>query len=280
VAMSVNQDVIPYDETGGSFWEINGFKATSKRIGDANSLCNDLLGMVKERCDIENKYASMLRSWSKKWDDHIGKGPEYGTTEAAWKGLFVEADRVCTLHGGIRDQLANDVYTKVKTWQKETFLKQKLGGLKLHKEYDDGFTKAQKPWAKKYDKVMKAKDEFHKACKNLRTAEINERNQQADTSISEDQKRKNIMKIEEWENKRDLSRTKYEGALQDITDYNARYMEDMTEVFSKCQSLEEKRQDFFQGGIIRCRASPQSIHRHGILTNIQRPEQHNRERGF
>ena len=68
-------------------------------------------------------------------------GPEYGTTEAAWKGLFVEADRVCTLHGGIRDQLANDVYTKVKTWQKETFLKQKLGGLKLHKEYDDGFTK-------------------------------------------------------------------------------------------------------------------------------------------
>ena len=55
--------------------------------------------------------------------------------------MFVEADRVCTLHGGIRDQLANDVYTKVKTWQKETFLKQKLGGLKLHKEYDDGFTK-------------------------------------------------------------------------------------------------------------------------------------------
>lgn len=36
---------------------------------------------------------------------------------------------------------------------------------------------------------MKAKDEFHKACKNLRTAEINERNQQADTSISEDQVR-------------------------------------------------------------------------------------------
>ena len=48
---------------------------------------------------------------------------------------------------------------------------------------------AQKPWAKKYDKVMKAKDEFHKACKSLRTAEINERNQQADTSISEDQVR-------------------------------------------------------------------------------------------
>lgn len=68
-------------------------------------------------------------------------GPEYGTTEAAWQGLFAEADRVCVLHSGIRDQLANDVYAKVKQWQKETFTKQKLGGLKQHKEMDDGFTK-------------------------------------------------------------------------------------------------------------------------------------------
>lgn len=45
------------------------------------------------------------------------------------------------------------------------------------------------------------------------------------------------MKIEEWENKRDLSRTKYEGALQDITDYNARYMEDMTEVGPRSKGL-------------------------------------------
>lgn len=72
--MSVNQDVIPYDETGGSFWEINGFKPTSKRVADGNTLCNDLMSMIKERSEIENKYASMLRSWSKKWFDHIGKG--------------------------------------------------------------------------------------------------------------------------------------------------------------------------------------------------------------
>ena len=91
-------------------------------------------------------------------------GPEYGTTEAAWKGLFVEADRVCTLHGGIRDQLANDVYTKVKTWQKETFLKQKLGGLKLHKEYDDGFTKvSDKEYDDGFTKVseMERKHQWH-----------------------------------------------------------------------------------------------------------------------
>jgi len=45
---------------------------------------------------------------------------------------------------------------------------------------------AQKPWAKKYKAVQSTKDEFHKACRQLRTAEINERNQQTDTSIPED----------------------------------------------------------------------------------------------
>lgn len=53
----------------------------------------------------------------------------------------MEADRVSNLHAGVRDQLTNDVYLKVKQWQKETYTKQKLGGLKQHKEMDDGFTK-------------------------------------------------------------------------------------------------------------------------------------------
>ena len=61
---------------------------------------------------------------------------------------------------------------------------------------------AQKPWAKKYDKVIKTRDEFHKACKALRTAEINERNQQGDTSISEDQvhilNRLSTSYLEQW----------------------------------------------------------------------------------
>lgn len=51
------------------------------------------------------------------------QGPEYGTTEAAWKGVLVEADRRCDLHSRIRDNLANDVLNKIKQWQKDTFHK-------------------------------------------------------------------------------------------------------------------------------------------------------------
>lgn len=44
------------------------------------------------------------------------------------------------------------------------------------------------------------------------------------------QKRKNIQKINEWEQKKDGCQDKYEKTLQEVTDYNARYMEDMSEV--------------------------------------------------
>lgn len=50
-------------------------------------------------------------------------GPEYGTTEAAWKGVLGEADRLCDLHLKVRDNLCNEVVQQVKTWQKDTYHK-------------------------------------------------------------------------------------------------------------------------------------------------------------
>lgn len=68
-------------------------------------------------------------------------GPEYGTTEAAWEGMLTESDRLSDHHSAMRDNLLNGVHVKAKQWQKETYSKQKLGGLKQFKELDDGFSK-------------------------------------------------------------------------------------------------------------------------------------------
>lgn len=48
--------------------------------------------------------------------------------------------------------------------------------------------------------------------------------------------------------KEDVQKTKerYEQALREINDYNAKYMEDMTVVFDKCQEFEERRLNFFK----------------------------------
>lgn len=42
------------------------------------------------------------------------------------------------------------------------------------------------------------------------------------------------------------SKEKYDQALREINEYNAKYIEDMTVVFEKCQEFERKRLEFFK----------------------------------
>lgn len=50
-------------------------------------------------------------------------GPEYGTTEAAWKAVLNESDQVCDLHLRVKDNLLNQVHSNLKNWQKENYHK-------------------------------------------------------------------------------------------------------------------------------------------------------------
>lgn len=42
------------------------------------------------------------------------------------------------------------------------------------------------------------------------------------------------------------TREKYEQALKDLNGYNSKYIEEMTDVFNKCQESEDKRLKFFK----------------------------------
>ena len=108
--------------------------------------------MIQERAEIEKIYAKSLKGWSKKWNEFIEKGPEYGTTEAAWKGVLTESDRIGDMHLNIRDQLVNDVVNKIKTWQKENYHKSMIH-LKEKKEFEDGFKKVSRYWLFKSNEV-------------------------------------------------------------------------------------------------------------------------------
>ena len=112
-------------------------------------------------------------------------GPEYGTTEAAWKAVLNEADRRCELHLRVKDNLVNDVIQSIKNWQKDNYHKQ-LMQIKERKELDDQFKRAQKPWVKLLEKVEKAKSSYHLACKNEKSAVNQERNATKDSSLSQD----------------------------------------------------------------------------------------------
>lgn len=59
--------------------------------------------------------------------------------------------------------------------------------IKERKEMEDLFKKAQKPWAKHLAKVEKTKADYHGACKTEKTVANQERNANADSSLSPDQ---------------------------------------------------------------------------------------------
>lgn len=243
--MSHHSDDGMLTPTSDSFWEPGNYKKTTKRIEDSFRLCNDLMLLVAERSEIEKTYGKNLKGWARRWNEAIEKGPEYGTTEAAWKGALVEADRRCELHVKVRDRLLSEVQADIKQWQKDNYHKSMMQ-LKEKKEMDDLFKKAQKPWAKILAKVNKAKSDYHTSCKNERTATMQERNATSDSSISPDQIKKLQDRAQKCKEEVQKTRERFEASLQEINGYNAKYMEDMMQVFEKCQEMEEKRLKFFK----------------------------------
>lgn len=243
--MSHHSEEALFTSGSDSFWEPGNYKRTVKRTEDSFKLCNDLIQLIAERAEIEKAYAKNLKTWSKKWSELIERGPEYGTIEAACKSVCEEADKRCDLHLNVRDKLLNDVVASIKQWQKDSFHKTMMY-LKEKKEFEDNFKKVQKPWAKLLDKVTKAKQEYHQACKNERSAINQERNASGDTSLSPDQVKKLQERVVKCKEEVTKCREKYEASLREITEYNPKYQEDMTDVFEKCQEFEEKRLSFFR----------------------------------
>ncbi|ELT91899.1 hypothetical protein CAPTEDRAFT_20646 [Capitella teleta] len=242
--MSVNEEVL--QPGSDSFWEVDCFKRTVKRQDDGFRLCQDLMQLIQDRAEIEKHYAKSLKTWSKKWHDSIEKGPEYGTTEAAWKSTLSEADSLADIHLAMKDKMLNEVQAEIKRWRSENFHKTMLSQTKEAKTLEDEFKKAQKPWAKRYLKVLDSKKKFHQACKMEKSATIQENNARGDNSVSGDQLKKVQEKADKCRRDVEATKEKYEATLNDLNAYNAKYMEDMTEVFNKSQEWEEKRLRFIK----------------------------------
>lgn len=138
--MSQHSDDVSSTSGSDSFWEPGNYKRTVKRVEDGFKLCNDMITLIQERSEIEKGYGKSLRTWSKKWSELIEKGPEYGTTEAAWRSMCEEADRRCDLHVNVKDRLLNEIISSIKQWQKDSYHKSMMY-LKEKKECDDNFRK-------------------------------------------------------------------------------------------------------------------------------------------
>ncbi|XP_066446457.1 protein kinase C and casein kinase substrate in neurons protein 2 isoform X2 [Eleutherodactylus coqui] len=255
-------DAVGVEVSSDSFWEIGNYKRAVKRIDDGHRLCNDIMNCVHERAKIEKGYAQQLTEWAKRWKQLVEKGPQYGTVEKAWHAVMTEAERVSELHLEVKNALMNEDFEKMKNWQKEAYHKQMMGGFKETKEAEDGFRKAQKPWAKKLKEVEGSKKAYHAACKEEKLAISRETNSKADPALNPEQLKKLQDKVEKSKQDTQKTKEKYEKALKDLDGTTPQYMENMEQVFEQCQQFEDKRLRFFRDLLL-------DVEKHLDLSNLE-----------
>ena len=217
---SEDVDISKFRESD-SFWELESYKRVVKRIDDGLRLCNDLSKMAQERSEIEAKYAKYLQQWSKKWEEIISKGPEYGSTEIGWKAPFEEASKLSDKHMDMSVRITDEVVKDVEAWKNNAFHKS-LVHIKESKKADDDFTNSQKPWAKRLIKCIKAKKAYHQAAREVESLAVQVNTADTSPEISAEHTQRLRAKHERAEGERDRALEKYKDRLANVQRYRSK----------------------------------------------------------
>jgi protein kinase C and casein kinase substrate in neurons protein len=228
-----------------NFWDINGYKRTLKRVDEGYELNTKLIEMLQERSKLEDAYARSLKQWSKKWKNYLDtETTEYGTTLEGWHSLLKTGDDAAEIHFDLCKKIASSSIHKVRQWVTENYQKHILTIL-VKKQFQEEFEEAQKPWAKSYEKMIKAKKDYYSSIKKTKSTEQAAKFSQSSSDKSEDQKRKLQQEAELAKSEQERARERYKDEVHAMDLSKERYETNMKKVFQKTQNFEKARKEFF-----------------------------------
>ncbi|OCT70991.1 hypothetical protein XELAEV_18037907mg [Xenopus laevis] len=241
VMSGIYSEVAADENTSDSFWMPNNYSSTVKRTEDGHRLCDEIVACFQDRAKIERQYALQMEEWTHKWKPLVDSSPMYGSLLRAWQAFMSATERLSELHTQIQKTLVAEDSEKIRTWQKETYHRKIFGGFKESCEIENGFHKAQKPWAKKLKKVENSKAAYHKACKKEHLAIVRENSSKINPELSQEKLKKLTEDHEKCTQDKEKVKQRYEKSLQELNKYNPKYMEEMETVFDQSQQQEQKK---------------------------------------
>ncbi|KAL5501953.1 hypothetical protein EMCRGX_G008638 [Ephydatia muelleri] len=212
-------------------------------------LCTDFVKMAQERAEIEAKYVKNLQQWSRKWDDLVSKGPEYGTILDGWKAALREATRLAEVHVEVHRKIQDELVESMNSWRAEHYHRS-IVNFKEIKKAEDGFLKAQKPWATRLQKTSRARKAFHQAARELEAQNSSLQSSESNPDCNGEQLSKVRERRDKAQREVDKTLAKYKEKLGDLQHYQGRYIEDMKKEFEKCQDFEQERIEFFKRSLM------------------------------
>ena len=246
-------DSLSASSSSTSFWELGSYKKLVKLVDDGAKLSTEMIKMAQERAELEAKYSKSLQQWSRKWEEFVNKGPEYGTLQNGWRSLLQEASRQSDIHAEISNEI-KEIIKSISKWQAFHYHKSLGGRWKESKTAEEGFNSAQKPWAKVLTRCNKAKKTYHQVSSDLETikntlddAHVNPIEMETLLKLRE--------KKEKIEKEKEKAQEKYQSCLTEIFHDKDRYVRDMKAEYEKCLVIEKIRMEFFKESLIKLKES-------------------------
>ena len=144
-------------------------------------------------------------------------------------------------------KISGELQNKHTLWKKDNYQKSVTKGKhKVTRKAEEGFTKAQQPWAKLWGKVERGKSGWHTACKSEETAGRKVDKLQASSKVTQDEVQKARDKTCKAADESAAAKSKYETRLRNLAEDVPRYRGEMQSTFEFCQDIEQKRIDFFK----------------------------------